>query len=134
LGHGDYASITPFTTTETELPLTTDTAASNRKAQIDALLLKLPGASARKLNGLDAYFVSDKMFACISGEGVGLRLPAAVATELQFSRNDVVSFQPRGLSSTREWIQINRVDAAEYEKDLALFQSSLEFVKTGRHG
>jgi hypothetical protein len=114
--------------------LTTDTAASNRKAQIDALLLKLPGASARKLNGLDAYFVSDKMFACISGEGVGLRLPAAVATELQFSRNDVVSFQPRGLSSTREWIQINRADAADYEKDLALFQSSLEFVKTGRHG
>jgi hypothetical protein len=114
--------------------LTTDTATSSRKAQIDALLLKLPGASARKLNGLDAYFVSDKMFACISGEGVGLRLPAAVATELQFSRNDVVSFQPRGLSSTREWIQINRSNAADYEKDLSLFQASLEFVKTGRYG
>ncbi|MEQ1881073.1 MAG: hypothetical protein ABL878_08890 [Burkholderiales bacterium] len=114
--------------------MTADTTGSNRKAQIDALLLKLPGASTRKLNGLDAYFVSDKMFACISGEGVGLRLPAAVATELQFSRNDVVSFQPRGLSSTREWIQINCANAADYEKDLALFQTSLEFVKTGRHG
>ena len=105
---------------------------SPRKAQIDALLLKLSGASARKINGLDAYFVADKMFACISGDGIGLRLPAATATELQFSRDNVVPFQPSGMASTREWIQINRTDAADYEKDLALFQASLEFVKTGR--
>ena len=104
----------------------------NRKAQIDALLLKLPGASARKINGLDAYFVSDRMFACISGDGIGLRLPAAAATELQFSRDNVVPFQPRGLPSSREWIQINRADAADYEKDLALFQDSIAFVKAGR--
>src|SRR4051812_33375201 len=102
-----------------------------RKAQIDALLLALPGASARKINNLDAYFVSDKMFACISGDGIGLRLPAATATELQFSRDNVVPFSPGGVASTREWIQINRVDAAEYEKDLALFQASLDFVKSG---
>ena len=93
--------------------MNTDTIKSIRKTQIDALLLKLPGASTRKINGLDAYFVSDKMFACISGEGVGLRLPAATATELQFSRNDVVPFQPSGVASTREWIQINCADVAE---------------------
>ena len=57
-------------------PLDTDTPESSRKALIDALLLKLPGVSARKISGLDAYFVSDRMFACISGRGVGLRLPA----------------------------------------------------------
>ena len=112
--------------------MNTDTTKSSRKAQIDALLLKLPGASARKINGLDAYFVSDKMFACISGEGIGLRLPAATATELQFSRNDVVPFQPGGVASTREWIQINSADVADYEKHLPLFQASLEFVKAGR--
>jgi hypothetical protein len=112
--------------------LNTDTEKSSRKAQIDALLLALPGVSARKINNLDAYFVSDKMFACISGDGVGLRLPAATATELQFSRDNVVPFQPGGMASTREWIQINRADAAEYEKDLTLFQASLDFVKTGR--
>jgi hypothetical protein len=105
---------------------------SSRKAQLDALLLKLPGVSARKINGLDAYFVSDKMFACISGKGVGLRLPVATATELQFSRENVVPFQPTGLASTREWIQIDRADAADYEKDLELFQASLDFVKAGR--
>jgi hypothetical protein len=113
-------------------PLSTDTPESSRKAQIDALLLKLPGVSARKINGLDAYFVSDKMFACISGRGVGLRLPAATAAELQFSRDNVVPFQPAGLASSREWIQIDRAEAAEYEKDLQLFQASLEFVKAGR--
>ena len=105
---------------------------SSRKALIDALLLKLPGVSARKINGLDAYFVSDRMFACINGDGIGLRLPAAAATELQFSRDNVMPFQPGGIASSREWIQIDRADAAEYEKDLSLFQASLEFVKAGR--
>ena len=112
--------------------MTTDTPQSKRKAQIDALLLKLPGVSARKIHGLDAYFVSDKMFACISGDGIGVRLPVAAATELQFSRDNVVPFQPGGMASSREWIQINRADPADYEKDLQLFLDSLEFVKTAR--
>jgi len=112
--------------------LSTDARESSRKAQIDALLLKLPGVSARKISGLDAYFVSDKMFACISGGGVGLRLPVATATELQFSRDNVVPFQPGGTASTREWIQIDRAEAAEYEKDLELFRASVEFVKVAR--
>lgn len=104
----------------------------NRKPQVDELLLKLPGVSARKINGLDAYFVSNKMFACISGDGVALRLPVSVATDLQFSRDNVVPFQPGGMASSREWVQINRTDPAEYEEDLELFQASLEFVKAAR--
>jgi hypothetical protein len=111
--------------------LNTDTPESSRKAQIDALLLNLPGVSAKKINGLDAYFVNDRMFACLSGNGIGLRLPVATATELQFSRGDVVPFQPGGLASTREWIQIDRADAADYAKDLDLFQASIDFVRGG---
>jgi hypothetical protein len=109
----------------------TDLPKSSRKAQIDAVLLKLPGVSAKKISGLDAYFVNDRMFACISGKGVGLRLPVATATELQFSRENVVPFQPSGMASSREWIQIDRAEAADYDKDLELFQASLEFVKGG---
>ena len=112
--------------------MTTETPASVRKAQIDELLLKLPGVSTKKINGLDAYFVSDRMFACISGRGIGLRMPAAAATELQFSRDNVVPFQPGGMASSREWIQIDRAEAADYEKDLPLFQASFEFVKAAR--
>ena len=106
-----------------------DPAKSGRKAQIDAILLKLPGVVAKKLAGLDAYFVNDRMFACISGKGLGLRLPIAAATELQFSRQNVVPFQPTGTPSSREWIQIDREDAAEYEKDFELFEASHKFVK-----
>ncbi|HET9652401.1 MAG TPA: hypothetical protein VFP36_09425 [Usitatibacter sp.] len=111
--------------------MTKDKGPPTRKSQIDALLLKLPGVTAKKIGGLDAYFVSDRMFACISGDGVGLRLPAATARELQFSRANVVPFQPAGMPATREWIQIDRADAAEYEQDLELFQAALDFVKGG---
>ena len=105
---------------------------TSRKGRIDAVLLKLPGVVGKKINGLDAYFVADKMFACISGNGIGIRLPVATATELQFSRGNVTSFSPGGVASTREWIQIDREDAADYEQDLELFQSSIDFVKKGR--
>ena len=103
-----------------------------RKTLIDALLLKMPGVVGKKVNGLDAYFVGDKMFACINGEGIGLRLPSKTADELQFSRANVSHFNPGGMSSTREWIQINRAAAADYGQDLELFQVSHAFVKAAR--
>ena len=105
---------------------------SSRKAQIDTVLLALPGVVGKKLNHLDAYFVNDRMFACINGSGIGLRLPVSAATELQFSRADVEPFSPGGTASSREWIQINRGDAAEYSKDIALFEQSIAYVKGGR--
>jgi hypothetical protein len=104
----------------------------SRKEQIDAVLLKLPGVVSKKINQLDAYFVGDRMFACISGKGVGLRLPAATVTELQFSRGDVHPFQPGGSVVSKEWIQIARADGGEYETDLELFRGSLAFVSGGR--
>jgi hypothetical protein len=112
--------------------MNTGSSETSRKAQIDAVLLKLPGVIAKKINSLDAYFVNDRMFACISGGGIGLRLPVATATDLQFSRDDVAPFQPGGMASSREWVQIDRADASEYEKDLPLFQAALEFVKAAR--
>ena len=106
-----------------------DPAKSERKARIDAILAGLPGVVAKKIAGLDAWFVNDRMFACINGEGLGLRLPAAAARDLQFSRENVVAFTPVGSSTSKEWIQINREDAAEYEKDREVIQASLDFVK-----
>ena len=103
---------------------------SSRKKQVDAVLCKLPGVVSKKIGGMDGYFVNDRMFACISGGGVGLRLPVATARELQFSRENVVPFQPGGMASTKEWVQIERADAAEYEKDLELFQAAYDFVKS----
>jgi len=103
-----------------------------RKGQIDAVLLAIPGVVGKKMASLDAYFVNDRMFACISGKGIGIRLPIAVATELQFSRADVEPFQPSGTASSREWIQVNRENAEDYAQDLELFRASIDFVKGGR--
>ena len=60
--------------------------------------------------------------------------PSAAVTDLQFSRSDVGPFSAGGLgaAATREWLQINRENAADYEKDLDLFKASLEFVKSAR--
>ena len=97
-----------------------------RKGQIDAVLLAIPGVVGKKMASLDAYFVNDRMFACISGKGIGIRLPIAVATELQFSRADVEPFQPGGTASSREWIQVNRENAEDYAQDLELFRASMK--------
>ena len=101
-----------------------------RKSQVDAVMKQIPGVTAKKIGGLDGYFVNDRMFACISGNGIGLRLPVATARELQFSRENGSSFTPGGMASTKEWIQIDRADAAEYEKDLEVFQAAFDFVKS----
>lgn len=98
------------------------------KTVLDSLLLKIPGVVAADMSGFPAYFINKRMFACICGEGVGIRLPVAEATNLQFSRNDVVAFQPNGRPSTREWIQINHADSGAYAKDLDIFQTSIDFV------
>lgn len=104
----------------------------NHKQVLDAMLLKLSGVEAGEMTGLLAYFVGKKMFACICNGGVGVRLSASDAANLQFSRNNVVPFEPKGRKSTREWIQINREDSAGYEQDMEIFQSSIAFVRASK--
>lgn len=102
------------------------------KTVLDGLLLKIRGVEAMDMTGMPAYFVGKKMFACICNGGVGIRISAGEAANLQFSRGDVVPFQPKGRSSTREWIQINHENSADYEKDLPLFEASIAFVRNAR--
>jgi predicted DNA-binding protein (MmcQ/YjbR family) len=106
--------------------------ASSLQAQLDELLLKVPGVSARKINQLHAYMVSDKMFACVGDKGLGLKLPAATATELQFSRDKIGPYAPGGMASTREWVQIEYDNPADVAKDMELVQQSIDYVKKGR--
>jgi hypothetical protein len=84
------------------------------------------------MTGLPAYFVGQKMFACICNGGVGIRLSASEAANLQFSMGNVVPFTPKGRPSTREWIQINHDNSADYEKDIELFKASIAFVRSAR--
>ena len=88
------------------------------KATLDTLLLKMPGVSAAVMTGQRAYFIGQKTFACICNGGVGIRLSASEAANLQFSMGSVVPFQPNGRPSSREWIQINHDNPVDYEKDM----------------
>ncbi|TSA15642.1 MAG: hypothetical protein D4R74_06110 [Betaproteobacteria bacterium] len=105
----------------------------NNKRALDAMLLKIAGVEGGEMTGLFAYFVAKKMFACICNGGVGVRLPAAEAANLQFSNGNVVPFEPKGRKSTREWIQINHEDSTDYEKDLEIFKSSIAFVRSTKN-
>jgi hypothetical protein len=104
----------------------------SHKAVLDSFLLKIPGVSEGEMTGLPAYFVAQKMFACICNDGVGIRLSGSEAANLQFSMGNVVPFQPKGRPSSREWIQINHENSADYEKDLKIFQASIAFVRGTR--
>jgi hypothetical protein len=110
----------------------TDSASLAHKVVLDALLLQIPGVEAGEMSGLAAYFVNKRMFACICNGGVGIRLSASAAANLQFSNQNVFPFQPKGIPATREWVQLNHEDSASYEKDRDLFLASVEFVKTQR--
>jgi len=73
----------------------------SHKTALDSFLLKIPGVTEGEMAGLLAYFVGQKMFACICNGGVGIRLSPSEAANLQFSMGNVVPFQPRGRPSTR---------------------------------
>ena len=100
---------------------------SPHKAILDSLLLSMPSVEEGKMFGYAAYYVNGKLFACIYGEGVGLKVPEAVASKL-LSKKHIVPFQPLGKPKMREWIQINRARSADYQKDINVFRSSVEFV------
>lgn len=103
------------------------TVESGHKAILDSLLLNMPSVAEGKMFGYAAYYVNGKLFACIYGEGVGVKVPEEVANNL-LSEKHVVPFQPLGKPKMREWIQINRARSADYRKDINIFRTSVEFV------
>jgi hypothetical protein len=106
--------------------------ASPLKAAVDALLLPIRGVEALEMSGMPAYFINKRMFACIANGGVGIRLPAGDAANLQFSNKHASPFQPKGMPSTREWVQLSHENVADYEQDREIFLASVEFVKNDR--
>lgn len=114
------------------MPTKPEPAAPTHKSVLDAMLLPIHGVEAGELSGMTAYFINKRMFACIANGGVGIRLPAATAANLQFSSSHVFPFTPKGVPATREWVQLNHENSADYEKDREIFMASVEFVKNDR--
>lgn len=106
----------------------------SHKAILDSLLLKIPGVTAGDIVGLLAYFINEKMFACIWNGGVGIRISPSEAENLQSSTGNVAPFQPKGINRTSEWILIKHENSQDYKKDLEIFKSSIEYAKVRRAG
>jgi hypothetical protein len=97
------------------------------KEVLDTLLLQIPGVVAGRMFGYPAYYVHGKLFACIYGEGVGIKVPEKVAGSL-VGREGIVRFQPRGRKPMKEWIQINRKRSEDYLMDQEILKISIDYV------
>ena len=84
-----------------------------------------------RMFGHPAFFVGRRMFACVYGDGVGIKVPASVAARL-LERADTEPFRPYGKPSMREWVQINRASSGDYGGDLDVLLVSIDFVARAR--
>ena len=97
------------------------------KEVLDDVLLQFPGVVGGTMFGYPAYYINKKLFACIYGEGVGIKVPAKVAGSL-VGREGIVRFQPMGRKPMKEWIQINRKRSEDYRMDQEILKISIEYV------
>lgn len=96
-------------------------------AELRALLAIYPEVREGRMFGHPAWFVGRRMFACVYGDGVGLKLPEAEATAL-LKRAGVVRFQPYGKAPMREWVQVNRKRPADYRRDRATLEAAIRYA------
>lgn len=100
------------------------------KETLDSFLLEIKGVTPGKMFGYPAYYVGKKLFACVYGDSVGIKVPEGLAKELIGSEG-IINFQPMGRARMREWIQINRQDPNGYLNDKEIFKVSIEYVSGG---
>ncbi len=91
------------------------------------LLAERPEVTQGKMFGFPAFYTAGKLFACVYGEGVGLKLPEAVIRTLD-DKPGVTPFRPYGKPKMKEWILIRHDQAETYAKDTSLFLASIGFV------
>ena len=97
------------------------------KRILDEYLLKIPGVVSGKMFGFPAYYINNKLFACVYENGVGVKIPEDKANEL-IGKEGIIYFKPMGRAKMREWIQINREKSEDYRNDQEIFDISIRFV------
>jgi len=80
-----------------------------------------------KMFGFPAFFTCGKLFACVYGEGVGLKLPEDTVRRL-VGKPGIIPFQPYGKPKVREWIHICHDRPGSFSKEAGLFKASIRFV------
>jgi len=105
----------------------------DHKRVLDSFLLNIPGVVPGKMFGYPAYYINKKLFACVYGTGVGIKVPASVAEKL-VGAPGIVPFQPMGRPQMKEWIQINRDTPEAYATEKDIFETSIGFVMSRYEG
>ena len=100
---------------------------SEQQVTLDRLLLDYPEVSASMVFGLPCYTVNGVVFATLSGEGVGIKLPEARVREL-LEKPGFVPFRSFGRNRGKEFIQINHENPEDYQHDKALFEEAMRYV------
>ena len=103
------------------------------KIVLDQILLGVPGVTPGKMFGYPAYYIRDKLFACIYESGVGIKVPQQDAEDLT-GRPGFTYFQPLGRAKMKSWVFLHRSDPGDYANELPLFVSSIEYVASVADG
>jgi hypothetical protein len=98
------------------------------KETLDSFLLDIPIVKPGKMYGYPAYYVGGKLFASLFNDGVCVKLPEIRVKEL-LKEDGIEYFEPMG-RRMREWIFIIRDNSDDYQKDLHIFEESIEFVSS----
>jgi len=94
---------------------------------LDRLLTARPEVTRGKMFGFPAFYTRGKLFACVYGDGVGLKLPQTAIRTLE-GKPGITPFQPYGKARMKEWIHIRHDQPGAFSEDAALFQASIRFV------
>jgi hypothetical protein len=90
--------------------------------------LEFTGVAAGKMFGYPAYYVGNRLFACVYEDGVGIKVPEDLVKDLIKSEG-ITYFQPLGRSKMKQWIQISRGNPEDYYKDIEIFKASIESLR-----
>ena len=98
---------------------------------LDAMLLEIPGVKAGKAFGYPGYYIGGKLFACVYGEGVALKVPREVRDSLLAGKG-ADYFEPMGRAKMKEWVLVTRKRPSDYDKLEEAFLAAISFVSTAQ--
>lgn len=96
---------------------------------LDSMLLGIPGVKPGKAFGYPGYYVGGKLFACVYGDGVSMKVPEGVREKL-LAEKGVDYFMPMGRARMKEWVLIVKKRSSDYEKHEDAFLASISYVST----
>lgn len=94
---------------------------------ISDVLAGHPAVTPGKMFGLPGFYTAGKLFACLYGDGIAVKLPPGRVADL-LGTPDCEPFAPTARAPMRAWVLIRRPTAEAYADDLPLLLASVEHV------